>query len=66
MSLVERARRGIRELPSNADWAVSQLVGSRRTISAAADEAASKAREQGRRFSEAVMDAVPSGKTRSS
>jgi len=61
MSLLERARRGLRDMPSNTSWVVSQLRGPSETIGAAADEAASKARDQGRRFSEAVMDAVPSG-----
>ncbi len=53
-------------MPSNAGWAVSQLLGSSETIGSVADEAVSKARDQGRRLSEAVMDAVPSGRTRSS
>lgn len=61
MSLLERARWGLRDMPSNASWVVSQLRGSSPTIGAVADEAASKARDQSRRFSEAVMDAVPSG-----
>ena len=61
MSLLERARRGLTELPSNAEWAVSQVRGSTRSVGTAAEGALSKARDQGRRFSEAAGDAVPFG-----
>src|SRR5690242_13765551 len=56
MSLLDRARSGLRDLPSNAEWTVSQVLGSSRS-----GGPVSRARDQGRRFSEAVRDAVPSG-----
>src|SRR5690349_23022092 len=54
MSLLERARRGLTELPSNAEWAVSQVRGSTHSVGAVAEGAVSKARNQTRRFSEAA------------
>ena len=61
MSLLERARRGLTELPSNAEWAVSQVRGSTHSVGAVTEGAVSKARDQTRRFSEAAGDAVPFG-----
>src|SRR6185437_3812584 len=61
MSLLERARRGLTEMPSNAEWAISRVRASGLSVGAAAEGAASKARHQGRRLSEAAGDAVPFG-----
>jgi colicin import membrane protein len=61
MSVLERTRDGLREMPSNAAWLVSRLRGSTDAVGTAAESAAARARDQRRRLSEAVADAVPGG-----
>lgn len=48
-------------MPPNASWAVSHLLGSGEAARSVSDGAVSKVRDQGRRLTEAVMDAVPTG-----
>jgi Rho termination factor, N-terminal domain len=57
MSLLERMRVGLRELPSNAAWLASRFRGSTDAVGTAA----ARARDQGVRLSEAVADVVPVG-----
>jgi hypothetical protein len=58
MSLTERARDGLKEVPSNAAWLLSKVLG---PTESAAESAAVKARDQGRRLGAAVVDAAPIG-----
>ena len=53
----ERTRTGLREMPSNAAWLLSKAA---RPTEAVGD-AASSARDQGRRVTAAVVDAAPVG-----
>ena len=54
MSLSERARTGLRDMPSNAAWLLSR-------VAQPVESAAEGARDQRRRVSAAVVDAVPVG-----
>jgi hypothetical protein len=54
MSLSERTRVAVKELPSNAAWLLSKALG---PTESAAESAAAKARDQGRK----VLDAAPIG-----
>jgi chromosome segregation ATPase len=50
MSLVELARTGLREMPSNASWLLDQIRDSTSAV-----------RDQARRLGEAVVEVVPAG-----
>jgi hypothetical protein len=54
MSMLERTRTGLREMPSNAAWLVSRIVKPRRGMGAAA----AGARDKGRKVTAAVVDAA--------
>jgi hypothetical protein len=58
MSLSERARESLKEIPSNAAWLLSKAMG---PTESAAESAASKVRDQSRRLGAAVVDAAPVG-----
>src|SRR6187200_1157717 len=68
MSILERARRGLRDIPSNAEWAVSQVRGSSRAVGAGgkdsvqlhmkrAEDAAEQAREAEEQAAQAAHEA---------
>jgi hypothetical protein len=57
MSVFERTRTGLREMPSNAAWLVSQLTKPADAIGGAA----AGARDKGRKVTAAVVDAAPLG-----
>ena len=57
MSLLERTRTGLKELPSNAAWLVSRALRPLDSI----EETVAGARDQGRRIEAAVIDAAPLG-----
>ena len=61
MSLLERTRMGLGEMPSNAAWLLSRVLKPADAIGTAAESAAARARDQGRRVSGAVVDAAPVG-----
>ena len=54
MSMFERTRTGLREMPSNAAWLLSRALQP-------AENAATDARDQGRKMTAAVVDAAPVG-----
>ena len=54
MSLAERARTGLKEMPSNAAWVLSRALQP-------VDSAATEARDQRRKIGAAVADAAPLG-----
>ena len=58
MSLTDRARDSLKEVPSNAAWLMSKVLG---PTESAAESAATKARDQGRRLGAEVVDAAPIG-----
>ena len=59
MSLTDRARDSLKEVPSNAAWLMSKVLG---PTESAAESAAAKARDQGRRLGAAVVEsATPIG-----
>jgi colicin import membrane protein len=57
MSMLERTRTGLREMPSNAAWLLSQVVKPADAVGGAA----SGARDKGRKVTAALVDAVPVG-----
>ena len=59
--LLERARTGLREMPSNAIWLLSRALSPVDTIEEAAGSAAANVRDQGRKLEAAVVDAAPVG-----
>src|ERR1700761_20984 len=61
MTLVKQTRTGLREMPSNAAWLLSQMLKPAERVGDAAESAATGARDRGRRFSAAVVDAAPVG-----
>jgi hypothetical protein len=61
MSLLERTRIGLREMPSNTAWLVSRVLGSKDAVGTVAESAAARARDQGRRLTEAVADVTAAG-----
>jgi colicin import membrane protein len=61
MSLSERARTGLREMPSNAAWLLSRAVKPAESVGDAAQSAASGARDRRRRASVALIDSLPVG-----
>jgi colicin import membrane protein len=61
MSLPERARTGLREMPSNAAWLLSRALKPAETVGDAAHSAAAGARDRGRQAGAALIDATPVG-----
>jgi colicin import membrane protein len=61
MSLLERTRTGLREMPSNAAWLVSRALKPADAIGSAAESAGAGARDRGRKVKAAVVDAAPIG-----
>jgi colicin import membrane protein len=61
MSLLERTRTGLREMPSNAAWLLSRVLRPADAVGTAAESAVGRARDRGRRVSSAVVDAAPIG-----
>jgi colicin import membrane protein len=61
MSLSERAREGLREMPSNAAWLLSRTFKPAEGVGEATGSAAAGARDRGRRAKAAVLDVTPFG-----
>lgn len=61
MSLSERTRTGLREMPSNAAWLLSRVLKPADAVGTAADSATAAARDRGRKVRAAVADATPVG-----
>ena len=59
MSLSERTRTGLREMPSNAAWLLSRVLKPADAVGTATDSARSAARDQRRKVTAAVVDAAP-------
>jgi colicin import membrane protein len=59
MSLSERTRTGLREMPSNAAWLVSRVLKPAEAAGTAAGSARWTARDQRRKVTAAVVDAAP-------
>jgi colicin import membrane protein len=59
--LLERARTGLREMPSNAVWLLSRALSPVDAIEEAAGSATASVRDQGRKVGAAVVDASPVG-----
>jgi chromosome segregation ATPase len=57
MSMFERTRTGLREMPSNAAWLLSKALKPTEALG----DAAAGARDQGRKVTAAVVDAAPVG-----
>lgn len=58
---MERTRSGLREMPSNAVWLMSQALKPAEAIGSAAESATTGARDRGRKVGAAVVDAIPVG-----
>jgi colicin import membrane protein len=61
ISLLERTRTGLREMPSNAVWLMSRALRPVDAIGEAAGSATASVRDQGRKIEAAVVDAAPLG-----
>jgi colicin import membrane protein len=61
MSLLERARTGLREMPSNAAWLLSRVFEPAEAIGTAAESATAGARDRGRKLAAGIVDAAPVG-----
>ena len=61
ISLLERTRTGLREMPSNAVWLLSRALSPVDAIEEAAESATASVRDQGRKVGAAVVDAAPLG-----
>src|SRR4051794_37969000 len=61
MSLSERTRTGLREMPSNAAWLVSRVLNPADAVGTAAESVTAGARDRGRRVAATVVDAAPIG-----
>jgi Rho termination factor, N-terminal domain len=61
MSLLERTRTGLREMPSNAAWLLSRALKPADGLGTAAESVAAGARDRGRKARAAVVDAAPVG-----
>ena len=59
MSLSERARTGLRDMPSNAAWLLSRALKPAEAVGDAAESATAGARDRGREVTAAVLDAAP-------
>ena len=57
--LSERARTGVREMPSNAAWMLSRAFRPAETVGSATESAAAGARDRGRKVRSAVVNATP-------
>jgi hypothetical protein len=62
MSLLARTRTGLREMPSNAAWLLSQVFKPAEAIGTAAESATAGARDRGRKVGAAIVDAAPVGR----
>ena len=61
MSLSERAKTGLREMPSNAAWLVSRALQPADAVGTTAGDARAGARDKRRSLSATVIDAIPGG-----
>jgi colicin import membrane protein len=61
MSMSERARTGLREMPSNAAWLLSRALKPAESLGDAAHATAADMRDRGRKASAALVDAAPVG-----
>src|SRR4029453_18540774 len=61
MSLSERTRTGLREMPSNAAWLLSRALKPAEVVGDAAHSATVEARDRSRRAGAAIIDAAPLG-----
>jgi colicin import membrane protein len=59
MSLTEKTRTGLREMPSNAAWLLSRALKPAEALGDAAESAATEVRDRGRQVSAALIDATP-------
>jgi hypothetical protein len=59
MSLSERTREGLRDMPSNA-WLLLRVLKPAEAVGTAAESATASARDRGRGMTAAVLDAAPS------
>ena len=65
MSLSERMRSGLKEMPSNAAWLLSRVREPVDSAGSATDSAKAGARDRRRKWSAALVDAAPAAATRS-
>ena len=61
MTLSERARSGLRDMPSNAAWLLSKALKPAEAVGDAAGSATADVRDRGRQATAAVLDATPVG-----
>lgn len=61
MSLSERTRTGLKEMPSNAAWLLARALRPAGAVGDAAESATAQARDRGRKVTAAVLDAAPVG-----
>lgn len=61
MSLSERTRTGLREMPSNAAWLLSRALKPAEALGDAAESTTAQVRDRGRKVTAAVLDATPVG-----
>jgi DNA repair exonuclease SbcCD ATPase subunit len=61
MSLLGRAMTGLREMPSNAAWLLSQAIKPAEAVGSAAESTTAGARDRGRKLGAALLDAAPVG-----
>jgi hypothetical protein len=61
IQLLERARIGLKEMPSNAVWLMSHALRPVSEVPGVGGSAAARVRDQGRKVEAAVVDAVPVG-----
>ena len=66
MSLSERTRTGLREMPANAAWLLSRALKPVDEAGTAAGSARAGARDKRRKLSAAIVDAAPAAGIRSS
>ena len=59
MSLSERTRAGLREMPSNAAWLLSQALKPAEELGEKSEFATAGVRDRGRRLRAAITDAAP-------
>ncbi len=61
MSLSERTRAGLREMPSNASWLLSRALNPAESVGDKTESATAGVRDRGRRVKAAFIDAAPVG-----
>ena len=61
MSLSERTRAGLREMPSNAAWLLSRALNPTESVGDKTESATGGVRDRGRRVKAALIDAAPVG-----